>query len=183
MDKEFIVNFDRAYTLLILVPEEIESHICVNVLSFFGFPMNVEEDNLQYMIIKKEMGFQKDDPYPCLMIESSDPNIPSADLTGYQEILGFLRDKGFTSDFKSHSAKESQTMGELIEDQVSPLMQQILLPFKSKVQFYQVPRHFRQVEVKKERADFAALYFWKMVKGLRFYFKDKKEFEGERLSK
>jgi hypothetical protein len=45
-------------------------------------------------------------------------------------------------------------------------MQQILLPFKSKVQFYSVPRHFKQVEVKKERADFAALYFWKLVKGV-----------------
>lgn len=57
VEKEYIVNFDRVYTLLIVVPEEVESHLCVNVLSFFGFPMNVEEDNLQNMIIKKEMGF------------------------------------------------------------------------------------------------------------------------------
>jgi hypothetical protein len=96
VDKEFVVNFDRAFTLLIVVPEQIESHLCVNILSYFGFPTNVEEDNLQNMIIKKEMGFQKEDPYPCLMIESSDPNIPAADLVGTQDILGFLRDKGFT---------------------------------------------------------------------------------------
>lgn len=79
------------------------------------------------------MEFDKEDPYPCLMIESSDPGIPNADLASSQSILSFLRESGFIGDHKSHSAKEKQTMEELVEDQVAPLMEQVMLSFKAKV--------------------------------------------------
>jgi hypothetical protein len=52
----------------------------MNILNYFGFPCNVEEDNLCRQIVKKEMGFAKDDPYPCFILESSQPGIPEADL-------------------------------------------------------------------------------------------------------
>ena len=58
----------------------MESHECVNILNYFGYPCSVEEDNLCRPIIRKEMGFDKEDPYPCFVLESSAPSIPSADL-------------------------------------------------------------------------------------------------------
>ena len=68
---EFKSNFDQYYSLLIVVPEEVESHETVNVLNFFGFPLEIEEDNILKPIIKREMGFSNSDPYPCLMIDSN----------------------------------------------------------------------------------------------------------------
>lgn len=110
IDDQFKVSHDDYYSLLILAPEEVESHECMNILNYFGFPCNVEEDNLCKQIIKKEMGFQKDDPYPCFILESSQPGIPEADLVSSQQILSFLRENNFIGDHKSHSAAEAQTM-------------------------------------------------------------------------
>ena len=131
--KENRVSYDDFYSLLIVVPEEVESHECVNILNYFGFPINIDEDNVCRMIIKKEMGFAKEDAYPCLLIDSSQDDMPSADLTSSYEILTFLRAKGFMHDHKSHAAKETQTLHEFIEGQVTPLMHELLRPVKVKL--------------------------------------------------
>ena len=85
------VNYDSSYSLLIVVPEEVASHECVNILSYYGFPVNIEEDNLARQIIKTEMEFDKEDPYQCLMIELSDVGIPRVDLASSQAVLSFIR--------------------------------------------------------------------------------------------
>ena len=64
---------------------------------------------------------------------------------------------------------------ELIENELSPLLRQIMLPLRAKFQFYAVPRHFKKVEVRREISDFASSYYWKMIKLIYFYRKDKKE--------
>ena len=42
---EVKVDHDNHYTLLIGLPEQVESHHPVAVLNYFGFPLNIEEDN------------------------------------------------------------------------------------------------------------------------------------------
>ena len=72
---------------------------------------------------------------------------------------------------------------DLIESNLSPLLRQMMLPFRAKLQFYSVPRHFKKVEVKREVSDFAGVYYWKLVKLLYFYRNDKKEVFEEKYSK
>lgn len=79
-------NFDDFYSLLIVVPEEVDSYECVNVLNFFGFPFELEEDNIVKGISKYEMGFDKEEPYPCLMVDSTKEEVPNMDLTGILSI-------------------------------------------------------------------------------------------------
>ena len=173
LNSDAVLNFDDFYTMLIAVPEEVESHECVNILNYFEYPFNLEEDELLHPIIKTEMGFEKTDPYPALCIDSSHPEVPSVDLAGNHQILTILRQQGFINDHSSHSANEKQTL-EFIQSHVSPLLHILMLPFKNKLQFYSVPRHFKQAEVKKEVGDFAVKYFWKVRKLVRFHRTDKK---------
>jgi len=131
--KEYMVSHDDFYSLIIVVPEEVESHECLNLLNYFGFPINVEEDNVCKRFVAREMGFAREDPYPCLLIESAQDNMPSAELTSSHQILTFLRSEGFLADHKSHSAKERQALHDFIERDVAPLMHEILRPLKVKL--------------------------------------------------
>ena len=70
--------------------------------------------------------------------------MPSVDASSVNEILSFLRSKNLISDHKSHSAKESQTLDNFIEKDVSRLMNELLRPLKRKFQFYSNTRHFKQ---------------------------------------
>jgi hypothetical protein len=78
---EFKADFEQQYTTLIVVPEEVDSYLCVNYLNYFGFPFKLEEDNIFKQEIKKEMGFDKSDKYPILIIESNKNDMKSADLS------------------------------------------------------------------------------------------------------
>ena len=53
-----MADYGSYYSLLIAAPEEVSSHECVAVLNFFGFPFNLEEDNIVKHTIQKEMGFE-----------------------------------------------------------------------------------------------------------------------------
>ena len=120
------------------------------------------------------MAFDKNDPYPCLMVESSSNDIPNLDISGSNSILSSLLQQNYIGEYKSHSAQERQSVS-FIEEKLTPLIESALLPLKEKVQFYSVPRHFKQVEIRRELSDFAPLYFWKIFKAFHFYRKDKKE--------
>lgn len=102
---EYLTNYDKFHSLLVVAPEEVESHVCVNLLNYFGFPVHIEEDNLRGAI-KREMGFGKDEAYPLLIINSSSNAVPNADLSSAGAILHFLREQNFIKEHKSHSAKE-----------------------------------------------------------------------------
>ena len=62
-------------------------------------------------------------------------------------------------------------------------MNQIMLPFKTKAQFYSVPRHFKAVKMKWEVSDYASLYLTKTRKLISNYLRDKKASELPMLSK
>jgi len=52
------------------------------------------------------MGFHNEDPYPCLVVESSLEDMPNLDLSGQEDILQTLIKKGFIKDHYAHSARE-----------------------------------------------------------------------------
>lgn len=54
-------DFSSFYVLLIVLPESTECYETTNILKYFDFPVNVEEDNILKQIVKHEMGFKKDD--------------------------------------------------------------------------------------------------------------------------
>jgi len=54
-------EFSSFYALLIVVPESTESYETMHILKYFDFPINVEEDNVVRPLVKREMGFKKDD--------------------------------------------------------------------------------------------------------------------------
>jgi hypothetical protein len=109
IEKEFVANFDQYYCLLIVAPEEVNSYEAVNVLNFFGFPFNLDEDNVLRGIEKCEMAFQMEDEYPCLTVESNKKEISNMDLAGNQQIFQTLIKQGFIRDHCSHAANEKQT--------------------------------------------------------------------------
>lgn len=106
ISKEFIADVSDYYSALIVVPEEVKSHECVNVLNYFGFPFTLEEDNIVRTNKKKEMGFDDNDEYPILIIDSSKEEIPCMDLIALDGIMNGLKSKDFIPDYLSHSAKE-----------------------------------------------------------------------------
>lgn len=52
-----IADFSSFYNMLIVVAENTDSYETYNILRFYDFPVNVEEDNILKQIVKKEMGF------------------------------------------------------------------------------------------------------------------------------
>lgn len=87
ISKENILSYDSYYCLFIAIPEEVDSYETLNILNYFGFPMNVEEDNVIRQLLKYDFGFDKEDPYPCLLVNSNNDKIPSLDAIGKDDIL------------------------------------------------------------------------------------------------
>jgi hypothetical protein len=101
-------NASSFYNMLIVVPENIDCFEVVNILNYYGFPINLEEDNLMTNEAKKEMGFSKEMNYPFLVIDSSTDEMPPADLSEKDEILTFLHNAGLIGSYRTHSAFEKQ---------------------------------------------------------------------------
>ena len=57
IDKENILSYDSYYCLFITIPEHVESFETANVLNYYGFPMNIEEDNIIRGLLKYDFGF------------------------------------------------------------------------------------------------------------------------------
>ena len=49
-------DFSSFYNILVVRPEMPECYEALAILNYFGFPMNIEEDNI-YSSVRKEMGF------------------------------------------------------------------------------------------------------------------------------
>lgn len=56
-----VADFSSFYSLLIVVPEVTECYETMNILKYYDFPINIDEDNIMKPEIKKEMGFHKED--------------------------------------------------------------------------------------------------------------------------
>mmetsp|Transcript_24205 Transcript_24205/g.37267 ORF Transcript_24205/g.37267 Transcript_24205/m.37267 type:complete len:203 (-) Transcript_24205:226-834(-) len=183
IDENFKVNHDDYYILLVVAPELVDSYECVNILNYFGFPINVEEDNILRQTVKKEMGFTKEDPYPVMIIDSAIDSLPEADLNELNTILGFLKDHDLIGDVNSHSAKEAATMRDFLLPEVEPILQAQLSSLKQKMLFYSAPRHFRQTELEREVSDFFKLYMGKLARIVSYKFQPSPEAEVGALSK
>lgn len=97
-------DFSSFFNLLIVSPTDPDSMEVLVILNYFSFPMSVEEDNLSGFV-RKEFGF-KNDKCPCLMIDSSTAEMPSATLTSKDNILTFLYNKSLIGTYKQHSVYE-----------------------------------------------------------------------------
>ena len=91
--------------MLIVVPEKVECYETVAVLNYFGFPFELEEENM-WGHSKKDMGFAKDAEYPLLLIDSSSEEMPSCDLSSKTQILTHLNKVGLIGSYKTHCAYE-----------------------------------------------------------------------------
>lgn len=100
--------------MLIVIPEEPECYEVLAILNYFGFPIEVEEENA-FGHSKKDMGFHKDDPYPCLLIDSSSEEMPSAELSEKTRILAYLYNQGLIGNYKNHSPWEKSGL-DFIDD-------------------------------------------------------------------
>ena len=100
-------EFNSFYNLLVVVPEEPDCYETVSILNYFGFPFELEEDNL-FAHSRKDMGFSKDDNYPLLVMDSSSDDMPARDVAEKNPILSYLANVGLIGEFKTRSAWEGQ---------------------------------------------------------------------------
>ena len=89
IDSSSVVDHSSFYNLLIVSHENIESYVTLNTLNYFGFPINVEEEDF-WFTSRKQFAFSKNDPYPYLVINSSQEGMPECDIAGREDILSFL---------------------------------------------------------------------------------------------
>ena len=61
MENVLMADFSSFYVLLIVVPELTECYETMNILKYYDFPINIEEDNLLKQNSKKDMGFKPED--------------------------------------------------------------------------------------------------------------------------
>lgn len=135
-------DYSSFYNLLIVNPVDPDNMETVAVLNYFNFPCEVEEDTLQG-IIRKEMGFKKDDDYPILLIDSSTPEMPSAQLSSKENILTFLFNKSVIGTYKSHSVYEKQGLA-FVNEQMAPAIENLFLDIRRIAQLYLVNKNFKQ---------------------------------------
>lgn len=57
--------------MLIVIPETVDCFETINVLNYFGFPLNTLSEETVTGYIAKSHGFDKKDEYPLLYIETS----------------------------------------------------------------------------------------------------------------
>ena len=84
------MDHEKFICSLIAAPEQVESYFCINILNFYGFPFKLEEENMLFEEIKKEMGMPQDTPYPMLFIDSAAAGIQSTEQAGHKDILEYL---------------------------------------------------------------------------------------------
>ena len=76
--------------MVIVKHTDVASYETVNILNYFGFPLNRVEEEDWKGTSRKEFAFSKTDEYPFLVINSSQEEMPGCDLAGRDNILAFL---------------------------------------------------------------------------------------------
>lgn len=74
------------------------------------------------------MGFSKDDPYPCLLIDSTSEEMPSAELSDKNRILAYLFNSGLIGNYKNHSPWEKAGLS-FVDDELKPMIDDIFTNF------------------------------------------------------
>lgn len=123
------------------MPEKLECYETVAVLNYFGFPFEIEEENM-FGHSRKDMGFAKDAEYPLLLVDSNTEEMPACDLTTKDGIISHLLRIGLIGDFRTHSAYENLGL-KFAEELLEPAIADLYRNFLPLCQFYSVPKHFR----------------------------------------
>jgi hypothetical protein len=106
-----------------VVPEYPDCYEVRNILNFFGFPYNIEEEEWRGQV-RKEFGFDKTDDYPLLMVDSASEHMPAKDQIGKDAILSHLYQLQLIGQYKSFSAYEKVGM-KFLEEEFEPALDDI----------------------------------------------------------
>lgn len=140
-DASQITDLSSYYNLLIVQHEDIDSYQAANILNYFGFPFNVEEEDFMRSS-RKAFEFSKTDAYPYLVMNSSHEEMPNADLSGLETILSFLFNNGLISNYRSYSAYEQQGL-DFVEGKLEPAIHELRSDWRTLAQFHMRPKHFK----------------------------------------
>ena len=100
-----ITDFSSYYNLIIVNHEQAASYETLNILNYFGFPINVEEEDF-WQGSRKDFQFSKHDEYPFLVINSSHEEMPGCELSGREPILSWLFNKSLIGAYRNYSPYE-----------------------------------------------------------------------------
>ena len=107
-DASQITDVSSYFNMLIVDHSTVDSYETLNILNYYGFPLNKVEEEDFVGNSRKAFDFSKTDEYPFLIINSSHEDMPECDLTGRQNILTFLYNNSLIGRYRSYSAFEDQ---------------------------------------------------------------------------
>ena len=115
--------------MLIVDHATIDSYETLNILNYFGFPINVEEEDF-FRNARKQFDFSKTDEYPFLIINSSHEDMPECDLAGRENILSFLFNSSLLGTYKTYGAFESQGL-DFVNSKLEPAVEELLKDWRT----------------------------------------------------
>ena len=104
-DDSQILDVSSYYNLLIVNHAGYESYEALNIINYFGFPINVEEEDW-WRTSRKQFDFGVDDEYPYLVINSSHEDMPECEIAGREQLLVFLFNSGLIGAYRTYGAYE-----------------------------------------------------------------------------
>jgi hypothetical protein len=147
----------------------VECYETVAVLNFFGFPFEIEEENM-FGHSRKDMGFAKDAEYPLLLVDSNTEEMPACEVTTKDDIFRQLQLIGLIGDYRTHNVYESMGL-KFTEEVLEPAINDLFKSFLPLCQFYSVPKHFKQAKLNRAQpAQALYSYLWKISKLVRIYY-------------
>lgn len=134
---------------------------------------HLEEDNCLWSKIglrdiRKDMGFSKDDKWPFLLVDSSTPNLPTADLQGKDNIVKYFTEINLMTDVMNHSGYEKQGLS-FVTEKAIPAFELLKLTLKGLLQFYFTSKNFRYSKVTFQYRIIQKSFIWKIFKSFYYY--------------
>lgn len=112
------------YNLLIVSHASYESYEALNIINYFGFPINVEEEDW-WRTSRKQFDFGMDDEYPYLVINSSHEDMPECEIAGREQLLAFLFNSGLIGTYRTYGAYEQQGL-DFVEERLQPAVDDVM---------------------------------------------------------
>ena len=160
-DSGQITDFSSYHNLLIVHYKDVESYEALNILNYFGFPINVEEEDW-WGSSRKAFDFDKQDEYPFLVINSSHEEMPECDLAGRENMMAFLFNNSLIGPYKTYGAYEQQGL-DFIETKLEVAVAEVMKGWGALAQFHMSPKHFKQSYMSIEGHTNVKLYCTKLI--------------------
>lgn len=171
------VDFDQYYCNLIVEAESKDCYEVRAILHYNGFPFAVDEENYLGQV-RTEMGFTKNDEYPILTIDSSDPEMPNEDYVGKDAILLNLARKGLIQSHLKRSAYEGVGL-KWLTDVFEPPIDDLQRDFKSTIQFYNAMKMFNETKLEYDTPNRNVMWMaWRFSKGIKIWYNDRPNNSG-----